>query len=244
MTTVSANAAPPPFIASSALKNEVKIQKPALKARDLPNEKPNEKIDNNVFLEKLDEKIGAHKDFITQYIDRKVDDKSDEFYTLYKKRVDALRMKKKPVTALATDTSAFSSDTDGQDATLPRTARLWTNLITRSCGILPLSIWGAALDKDNMTTGETFVSAILWPSEDVPALIKRYRDIKTGMYREAPLPDPKIKREQVKNPKEAMRFGAERVNRFWNRYGLTEGAIRTTLPFVAFDAIALTHDRK
>ena len=210
------------------------------KAEQKDEARPKDQDKNAEFLEHIEQKIAEHKDYINAYIDDKVDTKSEEFFNLYKRRVDALKDQKKNVTALATDTSAFSSDDD--ENAPPRTARLWANLLTRSCFILPLSALGAYIDHDNMTTGETFVSAILWPSEDVPALIKRYNDIRKGAYREKPLPPPNVKYKDVKNIKDYSRYLLEQGKRFWEKYGLTIGAIRTTLPFVAFDILALTTD--
>ena len=189
-------------------------------------------------LGKLDNKFAAHKDFISDYINRKVDEKSSAFYQAYKKQADILSTEKKPVIALAMDTSAFSTDFDPNAP--PRTARLWTNLAVRGLGILPLSVFSILKDWDSMSAGEIFVSSILWPSEDIPALTKRYRDIRKGVYKEKPLPSPRTKYKDVKNLKDYSRYMTEQTFRFWKKYGMTTEAIRTTLPFVLFDALALT----
>lgn len=187
-------------------------------------------------IEYIDDALERHKDVIGDYIDKKIDMNADKIHKMHLKRIEEIKKSQNIAKTLPMD-AAGQSSRDNDEQKLPHTARLWTNLVVRDLLMIPLSFVAMRHDHDNMTTGETWVASMMWLSEDIPALIKRHKQVRNGEYKNYELDKPKYQRNNLKNFNDYALYGAERVGRFWQKYGMTDGAIRTTLPFVAYDAV-------
>lgn len=127
--------------------------------------------------------------------------------------------------ALPTDTSARASY-HKDETNEPRTSQLWSNLIIRNLILTPMNLIGAYKNDDLMTRGDIFVSTLLWPIEDIPKIVKRYKDKAKNIYK-----------EPIEKPQSSEKF-KDKLGNIWKKHGLTEGALRTTLPFLVFDGMA------
>jgi hypothetical protein len=91
----------------------------------------------------------------------------------------------------------------------------------------------AIKDGDHLAIADLATSLLFTTVADTKALVKRYKDIKINEYEEEELSPLK---HDIKNP---LNFVKECASRTWQKYGLPEQAMATSIPIFLFDAFVL-----